>query len=181
MWRGGVSVTDSGPFQGVDDVEFAFDERQSHQTLAVLQCSMSKKPGELPAQEKYAHKNARLFPASRDYVEALDLEYIILSGLYGALLPEDVIDDYDTAVDDRQPSLWRHDVVDALDDRDVDLDEYDEIRLLATSQYREPLRDVFENTDALVTAPLMDCAGNGYMLGRITDWVDAIGDSRGEG
>lgn len=142
--------------------------------LAVLQCAQSKRDGTQPAREKYAHPKATLFRKSRAYVEALGLDYIILSGKYDALLPGDPVDDYDVAVTDRDPVAWRQDVLDALAERDISLDDYDELRLLVGQDYRRPLADVFAETAAEVTTPLADCEGYGYMVGRLTDWIDDI-------
>lgn len=167
-------MTLAGSFQRPADVGFDFDEPVDHDVLAILQCSKSKQDGIMPAREKYHHKRANLFRKSRAYVQALDLDYIILSGKYGALRPEDQIDDYDVPVTARKEAEWRMDVVDALEEKNIDLDNYDELRLLVGQDYWTRLRNVFEDADAQVTLPLSDCGGYGYMVGKISDWVDTI-------
>lgn len=142
-------------------------------TLALLACSKSKQAGELPAREKYAAPRANLFKKSREYVETAGVEYLILSGKYGALEPSDVIGDYNVSVRDRDAGEWREDVVDALQERDVDLDAYGEIVVLAGSDYYEPLADLLEDADAEVSRPLADCAGYGYMVGELSDMIEA--------
>ena len=160
-------MTTTGPEYGHDP---------SHEVLAVLQCSKSKRDGRLPAREKYAHPRATLFRKSREYVERLGVDYIILSGKYGALQPGEPIDDYNLSVRDRDPGEWRQDVLDALDARYITLDDYDELRLLVGQSYRSPLADVFDRVDADVTTPLDDCEGYGYMVGRLSDWIDDLGE-----
>lgn len=158
--------------------EVDHDHDPDHEVLAVLQCSKSKQDGQLPAREKYAHPRANLFKKSREYVETLGLNYIILSGKYGALLPSDPIGDYNTSVSDRDRDAWRQDVLDALDERGISLDDYDEVRLIVGKTYRTPLADVFDRVDAEVTTPLDGCEGYGYMVGRISDWIDDLNSVR---
>lgn len=144
---------------------------QGGDVFVLLACSKTKNDGELPAREKY---DGDLFKKSKQYAETIDAPYAILSGKYGVLEPDDVIDDYDVSVYDRDADKWGDEARSGLDD--LRLEQYDELRIFAGKAYREPIDQYLDALDADVSVPLDGASGIGPMLADMNDLLDELDD-----
>lgn len=66
-------------------------------TYAFVGCGKSKNPGELAARDKYS---STYFQKKAQWAEENADEWWILSAKYGAVSPDEVIDDYDVTIGD---------------------------------------------------------------------------------
>jgi predicted transcriptional regulator len=146
-------------------------DNQGGDVFVLLACSKTKNDGELPAREKY---DGALFKKSKQYAETIDAPYAILSGKYGVLEADDVIDDYDVSVYDRDSDEWGDEVRSGLDE--IALEQYNELRIFAGKAYREPIEKYLDDLDVDVTVPLDGASGIGPMLADMNDLLDGLDD-----
>jgi hypothetical protein len=153
---------------------------------ALVGCGDVKHDGLLPACEKY---RSTYFGLKRDFAETLCDRWWILSGKFGLLEPDRVIDDYDVAItDDVDTPLWAEDVLSALaavewsDSTDSGQPVTWELYALAGSDYLEAadqdnlslrvqLPEVTPEHVA-ICFPFDDLAGIGYQNGWLAECRD---------
>lgn len=127
--------------------------------IAIINCGSVKKDYACPAKEMY--EDGRLFKKMREYVEKTYDKYYILSGKYGLLEPDQVIEPYEDvvffvqkifrdrakkegrvlkAVSKEDQAIWGNQVADA-----IDWDQFDEVNFHINIYYWEPLKPHFKH------------------------------------
>lgn len=127
--------------------------------IAVINCGSVKK--DYPCAAKEMYEDGRLFKKMREYVEQTYDHYYILSGKYGLLEPDQVIEPYEDvvffvqkifrdrakkegrtlkAVSKADQAIWGKQVADA-----IDWDQFDEVNFHINIYYWEPLEPHFNH------------------------------------
>lgn len=125
--------------------------------IAVINCGSKKKNQPCPAREMY--EDGSLFRKMRDYVEQTYDSYYILSGKYGLLKPDEIIEPYEDvvffvqkifrdrakkegrilkAVSKQDQAKWGKKVFDK-----IDWEKFDEVNFHINIYYWEPLKPHF--------------------------------------
>ena len=132
--------------------------------IAVINCGSRKKSLATPAREMY--EDGSLFKKIRDYVESTYPQYYILSGKYGLLEPNQIIEPYEDVVffsqkifRDRakkqgkilkvtpkdEQKKWAKKVWEALD-----WNKFDNVNFYINIYYWNPLKDYFSNPNKFI-------------------------------
>ena len=125
--------------------------------IAVINCGSKKKNTSCPAREMY--EDGSLFRKMRDYIEQTYDKYYILSGKYGLLSPEEIIEPYEDVVffvqkifRDRAKKEGR--ILKAVSKKDqikwgenvyntIDWEQFEEVNFHINIYYWEPLKKHF--------------------------------------
>jgi hypothetical protein len=154
--------------------------------FALIGCSSSKRPGYLPAREKYDPDSSPYWKWKRTYAEVVADRYWILSAEYGVLNPTQYIGDYDRSLSNMnadETETWARQVGASLE-----YDEsfwsayedgrkreryYDEIVVVAGQDYVNPIRETLDGLPIDVRYPFEDEDGNPAMggIGAQTSWL----------
>ena len=125
--------------------------------IAVINCGSKKKSVACPAREMY--EGGSLFRKMRDYAEQAYSKYYIVSGHYGLLEPNQIIEPYEdvvffvqkifrdrakkggkvlTAVSKADQKIWGQKVFNA-----IDWNQFEQVDFLINIYYWEPLQPYF--------------------------------------
>ncbi|MFB6188589.1 MAG: DUF6884 domain-containing protein [Halapricum sp.] len=81
------------------------------ETIVLVGCGQQKREGEWPAKDLYT---SNYFKKKREYAERVGDLWYVLSAEYGLLAPNEVVESYDTHIDEVDAREWEDDVADDL-------------------------------------------------------------------
>lgn len=109
--------------------------------LHLVACVKAKASQPMPAEDLYL---SAWFQKARDYVEAKNAPWLVLSALHGLVDPKEVIAPYDLTLNgmsSHERDAWGKRVIAQLQQRQISGEA--EIVILAGERYRKPLADWF--------------------------------------
>ena len=144
--------------------------------LLVLPCSGPKRPGQLPAIEKYTGKGIwGLLRARQDWAAIQErINILIVSAQYGLLLPNDIVDDYEQPMTaSRQASLSASAKHTRTTRQTLERLNPKEIYIALPKAYRAVFETWIEPLNASVTIHTYSKgAGIGSQRGELTRWLN---------
>lgn len=102
---------------------------------AIVGCGKEKRDGTHPARDLYT---SPYFSAKRRWAQEFADDWVVLSAEQGLLDPDDVVDSYDTAVEDIAIAPWLDDIQTELDES---LDSTRDVWVLAGQRYVDAADD----------------------------------------
>jgi hypothetical protein len=138
-------------------------------TLCVVPCGAKKiwdkypDAGPTPAKDVYIGPFAK---KCKEYaVKFYPNSWVILSAKYGFLLPDDIVPGpYNVSFNDPESGPITLLVLAALG-LNKNMFDYDKVVVLGGKNYVEMCRELFKEKE--ISAPLKDCKGIGYMMGKL--------------
>ena len=165
-----------GPARPKDPGSRVARPRQAHQAynhalpaadLCLVSCVKTKLPDRAPARELYV---SPWFRKARAVIEAAGWSWYILSGKYGLVDPDTVIEPYEktlNAMRKNEPIEWSRRVMRALDPRLADVDS---VVIFAGRKYRELLVPALHERGITPHIP-MEGLRSGEQLARLNAWL----------
>jgi Family of unknown function (DUF6884) len=120
-------------------------------TVYLISCVGKKLPSAAPARELYA---SDWFQKARDYVEATNSPWFILSAEHGMISPDQVISPYERTLNTMNKAERQQWAARVKGQMESTLPNVDRIVVLAGSRYREFLMDYLRHRAATVDVPM---------------------------
>ncbi|MFA9418001.1 DUF6884 domain-containing protein [Natrinema sp. HArc-T2] len=118
-------------------------------TVALVGCGSEKREQQTEAKSLYT---SSYFAKKRQWAEGCDA-WRILSAEHGVVHPETALEPYNTAMDDLTEADTQEWARDVMDDLRPFLAAFDEVVILAGSDYVDPISDEIEQADVTIRWP----------------------------